>query len=72
MNNCPNCGFDLLASALLRVRLNKAGIDPSTMPEHLAGLFCDLDNLVKEGYAERLGSGWFIPTNKYRDNQGES
>lgn len=63
--NCPNCNFDLTASVLLRVRFNKAGVDPSTMPEHLAGMSSDLESLVKEGYAERSKAGWFIPTNRY-------
>jgi len=64
---CPKCGFDLQASALLKVRLNKAGVDPATLPEHLSGMFSDLDVLEQLGYANRLPSGWYIPTNKYKD-----
>jgi hypothetical protein len=63
-NNCPNCGFDLAAESLLRVRLNKAGADSLTFPEHYAGLFSDLESLVNLGYATRNKAGWYVPTNK--------
>lgn len=66
IQNCPRCGFDVQADSLLRVIHNKAGVDPESMPEHLAGYHNDLDSLVIRGYAERAKSGWFIPTNKYK------
>ena len=62
--HCPNCGFDLLAESLLRVRLNKAGADSLTFPEHFAGLFSDLEVLVSLGYAVKNSAGWYVPTGK--------
>lgn len=64
MINCPKCGFDLSADALLRIRIVSEGVDAASYPRHVSGYFSDLEQLRKGGYVTRLNSGWYIPTDK--------
>jgi len=62
---CPNCGFDLQTPALSRVWINPP---EGSSPEHLAGVFSDLEELRLAGYAQRTLAGWYIPTAKYKQS----
>ena len=61
---CPNCGFDLSAPALLRVRYMREKWGNSPAP-YLSGNISDLMDLQAAGYATRDAAGWWIPTESY-------
>lgn len=61
---CPNCGFDLSAPALARIRLMRKPWGNGPAP-YLIGAYSDLRELEADGYATRDAAGWYIPTAAY-------